>query len=86
MNVDAIVRVSFDNGDPRANQAANRALVGHALRKSSGGPFTRVGTAAYSCSDKPRATVVTAIKCLTDELPNYDVDYVAISIVGRKKK
>jgi hypothetical protein len=84
MPVDSIIRVSFQT-NPQANQAANTALVGHTQNASGPGPFARVGTAAYSCSNAPELAVGSAIAQLGNALKDFasDLDFVSISLVRR---
>jgi hypothetical protein len=84
MAVDAIVRVSFQTNVP-ANQAANTALVGHAQNAQGPGPFTRVGTAAYSCNAGADADVMAALAALGQALAAHaaTVDFVSVSLVRR---
>jgi hypothetical protein len=85
MAVDAIVRVSFDT-NASANQAANKALVGHAQNARATGPFERIGTAAYSCSNASDLAVAQALGLLSAAVIQYSgsVDSIAITFVRRK--
>jgi hypothetical protein len=82
MPVDAIVRVSFQSSTP-ANQAANSALVGHAQNATGHGPFAKVNTACYTCSDANEVAVAAALAQLGQALVNYAavIDFVSISLV-----
>ena len=84
MPVDSIVRVSFQS-NTRANQAANSALVGHAQNATGTGPFTRHGTAAYSCSSTSEAAVGASIAQLGQAIQQFssDLDFVSVSLVRR---
>ena len=81
MPVDAIVRVSFQS-NIEANQAANEALVGTVQGNQGARPFTKVGTAAYTCSNAPSQEVGQSISDLGDTLNNYanDIDFVSVSL------
>lgn len=84
MAVDAIVRVSFETDTP-ANQAANKALVGHAQEWIATGLFQKVGTAAYACSNAKEVDVAHALAELGKALLRYadSIDFVAISVARR---
>jgi len=84
MPVDAIVRVSFQT-NVQANQAANNALVGHTQNATGPGPFERVGTAAYACSNAADAAVGASIASLGQALQQHatTVDFVSISLIRR---
>ncbi len=84
MAVDAIVRVSFQS-NVLANQAANNAMVGHAQAATGGGPFERVGTAAYSCSNADELQVAQALAQLGQALVMHapDIDFVGVTLVRR---
>ena len=85
MPVDAIVRVSFQSSSA-ANQSANNALIGHTQNKTGPGPFTRVSTACYACSDANEAAVAASLASLGQALTVHAavIDYVSISMVKRK--
>lgn len=82
MPFDAIIKVSF-NSDVRANQAVNKALVGHPQNTSGPGPFSRVGTAAYSCRDASDSDVALALVELSNALLNSHqvLDSVSVQLV-----
>lgn len=84
MATDAIVRVSFESS-VYANQAANRALVGHATYKRGPGPFRKVGTALYQCHEAEDHAVGEALAQLGIALREYSgyIDFVSISILRR---
>lgn len=84
MAIDAIVRVSFQTHVP-ANQAANRALVGDPQAATGTGPFERVGTAAYACTNQPDRAVGNAIADLGSALQQFadKVDFVSVTLVRR---
>jgi len=83
--VDAIVRVSFQS-KADANQATNKALVGDPQKTSGPGPFQRVGTHAFSCSDGDDQAVFAAFRQLGETISQYyaDLDFVSVSYVRRK--
>lgn len=85
MAVDAIVRIGFE-GVTKANQGANKALVGVAQGDTGPGPFRKVSTAAYSCAGASDVDVATAIATLGGVIAQYsaDLDFVSISIVKHK--
>ena len=85
MSFDSIVRVSFQSETP-ANQAANKALVGHAQDSTGTGPYQRIGTALYSCNNASEQDVAQSIYDLgIAVLKNANhLDFVSIS-VGRRK-
>lgn len=85
MPTDSIVRVSFES-EPRANQAANNALVGHAQNATGSGPFERVATAVYTCSNAADASVGASIAQLGQALQQWAhvLDFVSISMVRRR--
>jgi hypothetical protein len=85
MPIDSIVRVSFQTS-VKATQAANRALVGHADKNTARGPFRRVATAVYSCSDGSDLEVGKAIADLGSVLQQYatSLDFVSISLVRKQ--
>jgi hypothetical protein len=84
MAVDAIVRISFQS-NVYANQATNQALVGHAQNASGSGPFTRVGTAAYSVNGGADVAVGRALAELGQTLSTFatDLDFAAITLVRK---
>lgn len=85
MAVDSIVRVSFQT-NPSANQAVNQALVGHAQDPTGSGPFTRVGTAAYTCRGGAEVAVMSALDQLGRALSKFavDVDFVSITVAAHR--
>jgi len=85
MSVDAVVRVSFNGGDPRNNQAANRALVGHAQNATGSGPFEKVGTALYTCTGGDAERVAGAIVELAAEVKTRAnaLDFISIHVFRR---
>jgi hypothetical protein len=85
MPVDSIIRVSFQS-NIGAGQAVNRALVGHADKSAARGPFKRVATAVYSCSDGSDLEVGEAIAQLGSVLQDYatSLDFVSISLVRKQ--
>ena len=84
MPVDAIVRVSFQTNVP-ANQAVNNALVGHPTKATGTGPFQRVGTAAYACSNAPENPVLGALAAVSQALQQHAavLDFFSVSFVRR---
>ena len=82
MAIDAIVRVSFQSS-VQANQAANNALVGHTQDATGSGPFSRVGTAAYTCHGAQELPVAQALASLGQALVTHAsaIDYVNVSVV-----
>lgn len=82
MAMDAIVRISFES-NVYANQAANKALVGHATWARRTGPFERVGTALYQCRQANDHEVGEALERLGTALKEYShsLDFVSISLV-----
>jgi len=84
MAVDAIVRVSFQS-NVQANQAANMALVGHVQNSRGVGPFVRVGTAVFSCSNAAELPVATSLATLGEALRTYaeSIDFVSITMARR---
>lgn len=85
MAVDAIVRVSFES-DVSANQAANKALVGHPQDAKGPGPFERVGTALFQCTLAPDHAVGSALADFGAALRQFStkVDFVSISMLRHK--
>jgi hypothetical protein len=85
MPFDAIVRVSFNGGDPRRNQAANRALVGHAQDAAGSGPFIRTATAAYSCQNGELGDIGKALGELGQALSEHAefLDFATVTLVQR---
>ncbi len=85
MAIDAIIRVSFES-DVNANQAANKALVGHTQNPKGPGPFERVGTALYQCSVASDHDVGLALRDLGAALQQFSttVDFVSISMLRHK--
>jgi hypothetical protein len=84
MPIDSIVRVSFQSS-VLANQAANNALVGHPQNPTGPGPFTKIGTAVYSCTDAGELLVATALAQLGQALATHaaDIDFVSITMARR---
>lgn len=82
MAVDSIVRVSFQT-NVAANQAVNSALVGHPQNATGTGPFTRVGTAAFSVNGGNDAAVGSALAMLGAAISTHsaDLDFLSISLV-----
>jgi hypothetical protein len=82
MAVNAIIRVSFQT-NVTANQAVNSALVGHPQNATGTGPFTRVGTAAYSVTGGGDAAVGGALATLGAELSTHaaSLDFLSVSLV-----
>jgi hypothetical protein len=83
MAIDAIVRVSFQNR-PKANRAANEALVGDPQARSSYRPFTRVNTACYTVSKGNEIDVLDALKNLLEVAREPGLDFLSITVVTRK--
>ena len=84
MPIDAIVRVSFQTS-VTANQAANTALVGHAKNATGSGPFSRIGTAVYSCSNAGELPVALALAALGQTLSTHatSIDFVSITMARK---
>ena len=84
MPVDSIVRVSFQTV-PEANQASNYALVGHNANPTGPRPYTRVGTACYSCSNAEDHAVAECLADLAATISDHagQVDFVSITIARR---
>jgi len=84
MPIDAIVRVSFQS-EPRANQAANLALVGDRQESVGPGPFRRVNTAVYSCSGAPDIAVGRALADFGSALNEFsaEVDFASVTLIRR---
>jgi hypothetical protein len=87
MPIDSIVRASFQT-TVKANQAVNSALVGDPHESKGNGPFQRIGTAAYSCSDADELKVAEAIKQLFVALANHalKIDFVSITMAHKEPK
>lgn len=92
MPTDGIVRVSWQhrrNGPPGAYQAAytagNQALVGEPRARSGAGPFKRVNSAAYICTNANDDAVQLALKDLARATRRHVLvlDYVSITITRR---
>ena len=81
MPVDCIVRVSFNNDKP-AYPAVDLALVGDELNATGTGPFTKIGTACYSCSGKHSGHVLTALLNLGQALQFADIDFLSITMAS----
>lgn len=85
MPIDAIVRVSFQS-NVQALQAANSALVGHPQNTTGTGPFKKIGTAVFSCSDADELPVAKALATLGAALQTYagDIDFVSITMARKQ--
>jgi len=83
--IDSIVRVSFQT-QAEANQAVNSALVGHPQHKSGPGPFRRIGTAVYSCSDADELQIAQAVSKLFAALSEHaiKIDFVSITMAHKE--
>ena len=81
MPIDAIIRVSFQSEVP-ANQAANKALVGHQSNATGNGPFQRLNTAAYVCYQAPDADVHQSLHALFSAINTHSavLDYLSVSM------
>ena len=81
MPVDSIVRVSFQSSSA-ANHAADLALVGDSLHRTGRGPFRKVNTACYSCSDASESAVAAALARLSQVLQDHTpaLDFVSITL------
>lgn len=84
MAVDGIIRVSFQSNTP-ANQAANKALVGQTQGNIGSGPFAKIGTAVYTCSNAHPIAVAQSLADLGEVLLEFadTLDFVSISIAKR---
>lgn len=84
MAIDSIIRVSFQTS-PKANQAANKALVGHPQDAKASGPFERINTAVYSASAKDDAEVLGALAELAKVMSEHStaVDFLSVSLTKR---
>lgn len=84
MPIDAILRVSFQSS-VRANQAANRALVGHAQNASGPGPFSRINTAVYECRGAETSVALASIATLIDQMLQRPdkIDFLSVSLSSR---
>lgn len=87
MSLDAIVRVSFESSTA-ANDAANKALVGHLKSRTGKGPLSRIGTAAYSCRDADEREVANTLAALGQALVEYaqHLDFAAITIARKASR
>ena len=85
MATDSIVRVSFES-EPKANRAANTALVGHPQEATGSGPFVRVSTAVYSCTNADDKAVGKSIAQLGQALDEWAevLDFVSVSLARRR--
>ncbi len=84
MAFDAIVRVSFQT-DVQANQAVNKALVGDSQNSTGTGPFTKIGTALYSCTNANDSEVAGTLVELSKELKANasSLDFCSITLAKR---
>jgi hypothetical protein len=82
MSVTAIIRASFQSS-VQANQAVNSALVGHAQNAQGPGPFTRVGTAAFTVTQGNEAAVGQALAALGQAVATHAaaLDFLAVTVV-----
>jgi hypothetical protein len=82
MSVSSIVRVSFQT-NVTANQAVNSALVGHTQNAQGPGPFTKVGTAAYTVTAGNDSAVAAALADLGKAIASNaaDLDFLSVSLV-----
>ena len=84
MAIDSIIRTSFESS-VTANQAVNSALVGHQSNSTGPGPYQKIGTALYTCSNANEADVGKSILELGVALANNAqlIDFVSITIARR---
>ena len=80
MSINSIVRVSFQS-NINANQAVNKALVGHAQNSSGPGPYKRVGTAVFVCDSDHDGEVANAFAKLNQTITQFhdSIDFMSIS-------
>lgn len=85
MAINAIVRASFQSV-VQANQAVNKALVGHQGEPTGTGPFERVNTQVFVASAKPDADVHAALTALMSAISTHSgsLDYLSVTMTRRK--
>jgi hypothetical protein len=78
------IKVSFQS-NPRANQAVNRALVGHHANAQGPGPYERIGTGSYAAIDPDPQEQAEAFAEFHRALDEFDdsLDSYSINVMRR---